>query len=449
MEKFKLKKNNGKNKHSALRAMSFFTTGKKFIKILILVVAIITVIGSFTKSTFAEVSAIQFQNTPLFGETSFAPGNSVSRWVKITNNTETAHRAIVRALSVNNDDNFGDVVILEIKQGSTVIYNDTFSEFFAEPEIILPQVGVGETNTIDFIATFIPESGNEYQEKTMNFSLNIGLEDVEESTDIDTTTIGSLSGSRVTFGQKLLSISNENATPIGEVVGDVTISWNTNIPATSQVIYGLTSGGPYNLDLTAPNYGYPFSNIEDETKVINHSMLLTGLTPGATYVYRVVSRASPATVSYEHQFTVPIPTQVNADNGLVLGATTENNTGGRQGDVLGASTEDDGGDISSGNILGASALPLSGNISSLCSIIALLILILIYLVWELWLRKRYEKLGIKEAIIKNRFYLFFGGCSFVAIIVCIIIVKYCPIPILLIATIISAGFYAYRGLRFK
>ena len=454
MEKFKLKKNNGKNKHSALRAMSFFTTGKKFIKILILAVALVTMIGGFAPRVFATPVTpldVQFIPDPLFVKPNFLPLDETSGTATVTNNSGQEQTIATEAINILNNDNFGSLLHLKIMENSTVLYDDSLADFFSSGEISLGTISNGTSKIFSYTVSFIDSSDNSYQGKTLGFDVCVGYQGGE--THCGNTVIGNENGGGGgggSSGSTVLIIFNEQAFNITNVAGNgsATITWNTNKLATSQVIYGL-SPGPYTLSLTPPNYGYPFSNIEDETKVINHSMLLTGLTPGATYVYRVVSRASPATVSYEHQFTVPIPTQVDADNGLVLGATTKNNTDGRQGDVLGASTEDNGSDISSGNILGASVLPLSGNISSLCSIIALLILLLIYLVWELWLRRRYEKLGIKEAIIKSRFYLFFGGCSLVAIIVCIIIVKYCPIPILLIATIISAGFYAFRRLRIK
>jgi hypothetical protein len=366
----------------------------KIFKKLILSIFTILIIGSFAGQANAQIPpTIQFENTPLFGEASFAPGNSVSRWVKITNNTDVVHRSVVRALSVNNDDNLGDVIMLEIKQGDVVIFNDTFSNFFAESEVILPQVGIGETNTIDFIATFTSGAGNEYQNDNMNFSLNVGLEDVAESTDT-TTTIGggSSSGSYITFGQKLLSISNESATPSGQVVGDIAVFWNTNIPATSQVIYGLTSDGPYNLDLTAPHFGYSSSTTEDIIKVLDHSVLLTGLIPGQTYIYRVVSRASPPTISFEHQFTVPLLTQA----GLVLGASAENNNeseseGVSNGAVLGETTSATEETPDFSNNLATVLASGFGNILFIYILIALLILLIIYLIWRFWLRRKYKK----------------------------------------------------------
>lgn len=72
-----------------------------------------------------------------------------------------------------------------------------------------------------------------------------------------------------------------------------TITWTTNIPATSRVIYdtasrrvSATDGGTIG---SAPNYGYTNSTTRDDAKVTSHSVRLTGLTPNTTYYFRVLS----------------------------------------------------------------------------------------------------------------------------------------------------------------
>ncbi len=71
-------------------------------------------------------------------------------------------------------------------------------------------------------------------------------------------------------------ISNVVAVPgVGGMTA--TITWNTDEPATSDVLYGVTSGGLV-------------SNGVNATVVTNHSVTLTGLIPNTTYYYRVVSK---------------------------------------------------------------------------------------------------------------------------------------------------------------
>jgi len=99
-----------------------------------------------------------------------------------------------------------------------------------------------------------------------------------------------------------LSILDESirTTEVGE--NSVTITWTTSYFSTSQVVYGTDFGV---FSLTQPNYGYPNAapDPEDSTKVVAHSVTITGLIPNTTYYYRTVSHASPATISLERRFT--------------------------------------------------------------------------------------------------------------------------------------------------
>jgi len=97
-----------------------------------------------------------------------------------------------------------------------------------------------------------------------------------------------------------LIVSSESAASIK--TDTVTITWQTNKFATSRVVYDTIS---HSILGNPPNYGYAFSTPEQdkEPKVTFHSIRIDGLTPGATYFYRTVSRASPEKVSQEHSFT--------------------------------------------------------------------------------------------------------------------------------------------------
>jgi len=82
----------------------------------------------------------------------------------------------------------------------------------------------------------------------------------------------------------------------------VIITWRTDYPATSRVIYDTIShpilGSP-------PNYGYAFSTPEQDQdpRVTFHAVRIGGLAPETTYYYRTVSRASAEQVSSEYSFT--------------------------------------------------------------------------------------------------------------------------------------------------
>jgi len=84
-------------------------------------------------------------------------------------------------------------------------------------------------------------------------------------------------------------ISNVRVTNVTQT--SATIQWDTNIAATSRVIYDTTSHANISGQ-TAPNYGYAQSTGETDvtTKVTAHSVTLTGLNPGTRYYFRVISQ---------------------------------------------------------------------------------------------------------------------------------------------------------------
>lgn len=72
-----------------------------------------------------------------------------------------------------------------------------------------------------------------------------------------------------------------------------TFFWTTNEPATSKVRYGLTT-----------EYGRSAS---DSTKVTSHRLQVTGLTPGATYHFQLVSVGSTTDQTTDDTFTTTTP----------------------------------------------------------------------------------------------------------------------------------------------
>lgn len=250
-----------------------------------------------------------FENTPLFSESSFMPGGEVSKWVKVANNTSSSKTIIVEAINKINPDGLGDRLNLQIKEGVNVLYNDTLSNFFNDGEVVLTNLSANMDTTYDFTVGFDSATNNNYQEKNLGFDLLIGFQGQGgEQTDDGQFSVSSGSSSSLSGGgggsggsyQGLL-ISND-ASPL--VSGnDVTIMWNTSYYSTSQVIFGPESDAPYNLNIALPNFGYASSSPDFLNKVINHSVTIYGLPPG-NYLYRVVSHASPPTISFEHSFTV-------------------------------------------------------------------------------------------------------------------------------------------------
>jgi hypothetical protein len=375
---------------------------KKFTQILILSIFTILMIGGFAKSAFADAPLIvHFQNEPqhLFNEANFAPGNEITRTIGVSNNSGSSQNIIVEATNALDTGGLGDKLNLVIKEGDIIRYNDTLGKFLRAGEVSLSPLSNISNTTYSFGVTFDTGADDNLQNKTLGFDLCVGFQG--GTTQCGNTVIsgengGNTGGSTISGsngGTITLIISNEQALNISNVgqTGSATIIWDTNKLSTSQVIYGVSSGS-YNLDLNIlPNLGYPLGSVEDGNKVMNHSVTLSGLTPGATYVYRVVSRASPATVSYEHQFTVPLLAE---NNNPIL--NNNNNNLNNAGQVLGAQnnpsdiginndgeldTTENAGNLNNqgGNLLGASAGNIMGlpNLSFWALLVALLLLIIL------------------------------------------------------------------------
>jgi|GEM_PF-1211448 len=287
---------------------------------------------------------VTFNPNPIFGAHNFIPGDSATGTATVTNNSGTTQTVLTSTSAETDADGLGSILQISIKQGSDVLYTNTLAHFFAQ-EISLGTLGNGQTTTYTYTVTFPEISGNESQKDSLGFDLCVGFasaqgyvcgtqisdgEDDDGNGDNGGGNGGGSSsggpGGGGIIGSSPLKIQNERvdgitlpqATAIGNPDGTAIIRWETYRnghlePATSQVVYGLKTHGngtpavgyPYSINLTQPNFGYPLATVEDPAMVTHHSMMLTGLEVGGTYVYRVVSHASPATVSYEHAFTIP------------------------------------------------------------------------------------------------------------------------------------------------
>jgi hypothetical protein len=121
----------------------------------------------------AQVPNVIFQNSPLFSEVNFLPGQEVGRFVQVRNTADTARTAAANIL--------GGQLELTIKQGATVIYAKTLTDFSndsaADNGIILSTINPGETVQYDFNIIFKPTAGNAYMFKSLTFDILVGFTD--------------------------------------------------------------------------------------------------------------------------------------------------------------------------------------------------------------------------------------------------------------------------------
>lgn len=108
-------------------------------------------------------------------------------------------------------------------------------------------------------------------------------------------------------------ISNVNAThilPASDTTPQptvTTITWNTDIPATSKVVYDTVSH--------AATETYAFETTETTTLVTTHTVVLTGLDTNTIYYFRVISANEFSEVTTSYEFMIP-PGRAEADTDL-------------------------------------------------------------------------------------------------------------------------------------
>lgn len=125
----------------------------------------------------------------------------------------------------------------------------------------------------------------------------------------------------------VVQITEESTSVTPPTQTSFAVTWTTDEPATSRVIYDSVSHEDEALG-EEPNYGYAFSTEEqdlDPNKVTEHSVTITGLTQGTTYYYRTVSKASPASVGPEGSVTTasdPVPASSGGGGGGGGGGST-------------------------------------------------------------------------------------------------------------------------------
>jgi len=288
----------------------------------------IAVFGAGLVPTFALAADLEvhFQETPLFDEANFLPGQTVTRSVEVKNNaTETKKVGveIIDKLTPQCSTNcLSDVLDLTIsEQGGNTLLSGSLTAFYGAGEKILSDLAPNSTTTYLFAIIFRPLAGNNYQDSKSNFDVKIGFFGKEAiGQEISP---GQISGGG-TVSLPGLEISNEQFSEITE--NSVTITWQTNSLSTSRVIYSPRYL-PHILDTNnPPNYGYAFSTAEDSNKVIDHTISIAGLAPGTTYYFRCVSHGSLA-IGREFSFTtlgikgeeVILPEQILPQEGEVLG----------------------------------------------------------------------------------------------------------------------------------
>ncbi|MFA5991334.1 MAG: hypothetical protein WC794_03760 [Candidatus Doudnabacteria bacterium] len=188
--------------------------------------------------------------TAMFQETNFLPGDTVTKWAKVTNKTTASQSIVAKLTNYSNPDGLGDYFDVVIKEhsSSTNLFSGTMTDFAALPQLVLESALVPNVQKqYDFSVTFKPETGNPYQEKTLSFDFVISL----QGTDVggcEGSDCGGGGGTVTTFGGGGISgggggTPGNPSNPPGLILGDNTGSFISmpKIPADPGQVLGAST----------------------------------------------------------------------------------------------------------------------------------------------------------------------------------------------------------------
>jgi len=119
------------------------------------------------------------EGDPIFSVSNMAPGGSEDHTVLVTNSSAASRPIGVRGVLTSDSGDLSSVMQMQIKQGSTILYDKTLSQFFADSAsldgIPLSTLPSGNLTNYQFIVTFQESAGNQFQNKTVVFDLHIGI----------------------------------------------------------------------------------------------------------------------------------------------------------------------------------------------------------------------------------------------------------------------------------
>lgn len=117
---------------------------------------------------------------PIFTVNNLMPGNLESRIVKIENHASSPRPIGIRGVKTSDSDSLSEVLNITIIENGAILYGPKkLSEFFSESQEIdglyLAMLSANSSTEYQFKIDFDSGAGNDYQEKSIIFDLQIGL----------------------------------------------------------------------------------------------------------------------------------------------------------------------------------------------------------------------------------------------------------------------------------
>jgi len=137
--------------------------------------------GLFDKKTAYAIGdlTVVWETDPLFNETNIAPGFTKTKNVNVVNGAPSFRPVGVRGILTSDTGSMSSVINIEIKAGAATLYNNSLAQFITDsggPDgIFLSNLSAGDNTDYDFIVTFASSAGNEFQNQTIIFDLQIGI----------------------------------------------------------------------------------------------------------------------------------------------------------------------------------------------------------------------------------------------------------------------------------
>src|SRR5258706_6513088 len=191
-------------------------------------------------------------STPLFQETGWVPGDSVTRTISVTNQDPAQSCDLTLATSniIQNPSNFSSRLTSSINDSSVIYFSNFLSNLFTGGSISFGNVAANSTKTYNWTVVFDSTTGNEFQSANTFFDFNLNF------------TCNSSGGGNVLSAATAASCGDQTPTSAPNLIvssitdNTVNLSWTAVSPVSHYMIrYGLSSG----------NYIYGAANVGNVT----------------------------------------------------------------------------------------------------------------------------------------------------------------------------------------
>ena len=133
------------------------------------------------------ILTVQFEKTPLFSEANFMPGNSVTRYIRIANNTGQNGTVLIKTTNKSDPKGMGDKMTLKITEGGIELKNMSLTQFLSGTIFPLSNLNDGSDTQYYLEISFDSTAGDAYQGAELGFDISVGLEGDGRDGGVDTT----------------------------------------------------------------------------------------------------------------------------------------------------------------------------------------------------------------------------------------------------------------------